>query len=102
MNSGRNKLIHKVQNTKKVIDMVELYFNKAKEVESVRDHITVVESSDEIRYKKILLKNLNPKKMNKIEAIMNDLMNLDVTDSESDEDLENYEDFENYANSTMH
>jgi hypothetical protein len=40
--------------------------------------------------------------MKNVEAIMNDLMNLDVTDSESDEDLENYEDLENLKNSTRH
>ena len=40
--------------------------------------------------------------MKKVEAIKNYLMNLDVTDSESDEDLENYEDLENSMNSTRH
>ena len=69
--------------------MVELWFNKAKEVESVMDHITVVEPSDGTSYKKIIFKNLNIEKTKKVKAILNDLMNLDVTDYESDEDLEN-------------
>lgn len=61
--------------------MVELWLNKDKETGSVRDHIIVVEPSDRIGYKKILFKNINPEKM-KVKAIMNYLMNMDVTDFE--------------------
>ena len=88
MNSG-NKLIHGIEASNEVIDMVELWFNKAKEAEYVRDHITVIEPFSGTGYKKILFKNINPEKMKKVEAIVNDLMNLNVTNSESDEDLEN-------------
>lgn len=70
--------------------MLELWLNKAKEAEVVRDHITVVEPYGEIGYKKILIKNLNPEKIRKVESIVNDWMNLDATDSKSYEDLENY------------
>lgn len=89
-----------------VIDMVELWLNKAKEVKAMRDHINVVEQSNGACYKNILFKNLNPEKIKKVETIVKYLMNLDVTDSKSD-DLENYDDLENedhgnYMNSTMH
>jgi hypothetical protein len=49
----------------------------------------VVVPSDGTGNKKIHFRNLNPEKMKKVEAIVNDLMNLNVTNSESDEDLEN-------------
>lgn len=69
--------------------MLELWLNKVKEGEVGRDHITVVKSSCRTGYKKILIKNLNPEKINKIDAIVNDLMNLDATDSKLDKDLQN-------------
>lgn len=77
--------------------MVELWFNKVKEVGSVRDHIIIVEPSYGTSYYKFFFKNLNPENMKKVEAIMNDLMNLVVIDSKSDE-----EDLENCTNSTRH
>ena len=82
--------------------MLELWLNKVKEAEVVRDHISIVEPSGRMGYKKILFKNLNPEKIRKVETIMKNLMNLNVTDSESNEYLENYEDFENCTNSTRH
>lgn len=81
--------------------MLELWLKKTKETEVVRDHRKVVEPSGGIGYKKILINNLNPKKIRNIEAIMKDIMNLDVTDYESDEDFEN-KDLENCVNSTKH
>lgn len=76
--------------------MLQLWLNKAKEVEVVRDHITIVESSGEISYKKILIKNLNSEKIRKVEDIMKNLMNLDATDFDLDIDLEKH------TNSTRH
>lgn len=76
--------------------MLSLWLNKAKEVKAVMDHNTIVETSGGTSYKKILIKNLNPEKIRKVEAIMKNLMNLDATDSESDIELENY------TNSTRH
>lgn len=69
---------------------------------SFQDHISVVEPSGGMGYKKILFENLNPEKMRKVEAIVKGLMNMDATNSESDEDLESYEDLENCTNSTRH
>lgn len=83
-----NKLIREFEASKEVINMVKLWLNKSKEAEVVRDHISVVELSSGTSYKKILFRNLNPEKIKKVEAIVKYLMNLDATDSESDEDLE--------------
>lgn len=69
--------------------MLELWLNKANEAEAVRDHVVVVEPSGGTCYKKILIKNINPKNIRKIEAIVKDLMNLDATGYKSEEDLEN-------------
>lgn len=81
------KLVHETIASKKVIDMLELWLNKAREAKVVRDHIFIVESSGGMGYKKILIKNLNREKIRKIKDIANDLMNLDASDFESDEDL---------------
>lgn len=97
-----SKLVHEIGVTKGVINMLELWLNKDKEAEVVRDYISIVEPSGRTGYKKILFKNLNPEKIRKVETITKNLMNLDATDSESNEYLENYEDFENCTNSTRH
>lgn len=73
MNSG-NKLTHDIEASKEVIDMMELWLNKIKEVEAIRDHISVVEPSGGTSYKKILFKNLNPEKIRKVDAIVKYLM----------------------------
>lgn len=91
INSGR-KLVHKIKVTKKVIDMLELWLNKAKEVEVVRDHISVFKLSGVTSYKKILFKSLNLEKIRKVQAIVKNLMNLDASGYESDKNYENYED----------
>lgn len=71
--------------------MLELWLNKAKEVEAVRDLITVVEPSGPIvepsgqtYYRNILFNNLNPEKIRTMKAIVKDLMNLNISDSYSD------------------
>lgn len=101
MNS-ESKLAHEIKVTKRVIGILELWLNKSKEVEVIMDHISVVQPSGGITYTKILFKNLKPKKIRQVEAIVKDLINMDATYSESDEELENYEDLENYTNSTRH
>lgn len=93
--NGR-KLFQEIEASKEVIDMMELWLSKAKEAEVVSDHIIVVEPSGGIGYKKILIKNHNPKNIRKLEDIEKYLMNLDAIDSELDEDLENC------TNSTRH
>ncbi|CAI8588761.1 unnamed protein product [Vicia faba] len=69
--------------------MLELWLNKSKESQEVKNSISVVEPADGTDSKKILIKNLNLERIKKINAIVKDLMNLDVSDFESDEDLEN-------------
>lgn len=61
MNSW-NKLVHEIEVIKSVIDMLELWLNKAKKAEVVRDQIIVVEPSGGSGYKKTLFKNFNPKR----------------------------------------
>lgn len=79
--ASESKLVHEIEASNDVIDMMELWLNKAKEAKAVKNHITVVDPSSEINYKKILFKSLNPKKIRKVETIVKDLMNLDVNDS---------------------
>lgn len=72
--------------------MLELWLNKPKEATEVRNNIIVVEPSGGIDTKKLLIKNLNPENIRKIEAIVKDLLNLYANDSKLDEDLENCSD----------
>lgn len=94
MNS-ENKLTHEIEASKEVIDMVELWLNKAKEPEPARDHISVIGPRGGAGYKKIIFKNINPEKIKKLKTIVKYLMNFDATDFEWDEDLENYDDLDN-------
>lgn len=64
--TSRNKLVQEIEASNEVIDMLELWLNKAKEVEAIRDHITVVEPSGGTSYKKILITNLNPGKIRNV------------------------------------
>lgn len=73
--------------------MIELWLNKAKEVEDLRKHLTIVESSNGIGFKKIMIKNLSLEKIRNIKVIVKDLMNLGESDSELYEEFENLMDY---------
>lgn len=63
-----------------------MWLNKAKEAGEVRNNISIVEPSSGTDTKIILIKNMSPEKIWKIEVIIKNLMNLDTSDSESDKD----------------
>lgn len=67
---------------------MESWLNKASEAGDVRNNIIVVEpSSVTFDPKKIILSNMHPRKIRRIEVIVAKLMeSSDSNDSESDED----------------
>lgn len=86
--SSGSVLVKEFEIVKDVGDMLESWLNKAKEVEDVRNNITIVKpSSGTSDSKKIMISNLNPEKIKNIETtIAKVTVSSGSSDSESDED----------------
>ncbi|CAI8619212.1 unnamed protein product [Vicia faba] len=86
-------IIQKMADNKKDVgDIMESSVNKAKEDGFVRNNIVIVEPfGGTLGTKKIMITNLNPEKIRKIEVIVVELMeSSDSSDSESDDDNLNW------------
>ncbi|CAI8594408.1 unnamed protein product [Vicia faba] len=59
--AGASKLVQEIDASNEVIDILELWLNKAKEAQEVKNKILVVEPDDGKGYKKILIKNMTLK-----------------------------------------
>lgn len=86
------KIFHEIEALEEVIDMLELWLNKVDEARELKKCISIVETSGGNATKNILVKNMNVEHIRKVKDIVNDLMNMDTTISDSDKDIEKLED----------
>lgn len=85
--SSRSVLVNEIEVPKDVADKLESWLNKAKKVGVVRNNITIIKASGGTSDpKKIMISNMHPEKLTRIEDAVAELMeSSDSSDSESHE-----------------